>query len=734
MKLNIQRFAVTKSTTFAESDVSIEGNTSTLKITIKFSPNNTSTYFSSKTLNCTCNGVKKTASVSLSKGGSVSKTFTFTGIQHNTDGTKSVSWSWSCATGTSVLGTISDSGTKALTTIQRYAKITSVSGFSTGSTIAVSYHSYSANYTYELFVQYGEEGASFKIYENIDGSVGDHTLNITVGNSYFNVYPNDTSAEIVYGITTFIDATTSYDDTYLTTIELRPNVIPSATIGTLTEADSTMQDLNWKDGNNKPIFVQNHSKLYIPVTGSGVNNSTIKKLQIYIQNQSWSKENSTSYTFTSNTLTTSGSNSIKAIATDSRNRDNNTNPTYKTFNVVEYSNPKIEIAQAQRCKQDGTLDDEGTYVKFSFKGSISPCSNHNDSTFIISYKKTTDEYYTCVNLSTAYSINLSNQISSFTISKDYTYDIKFSAVDSFTTTEIVRTLDTGFDLLNFNPSGKAMAIGKVSEAASNENLLEVALPTKFTEYVKDELVVESIRSKNMYNLQETYSWTSNNTTWYFIDGTSGAYGSDIGTKTALKVKVENGKNYSIKIGTITNAVGGQLVYDDETTIINGTNLLTSGQTFTASKNGYVLLRFRVESGKTATISKVQLEEGSSPTTYYSYQELNYNEYYKDGEILNTSNNYLYLGAVFQPPNVNATLFLTKKIPRGKTLTMTGNMRLFLGGSSPISSWTNISNLSPQISYIPDTNIVRILLVTSITSGNWQNAILNISDGSKITMS
>ena len=32
--------AVTKSTTFAESAISIENNTSTLKITIKFSPNN----------------------------------------------------------------------------------------------------------------------------------------------------------------------------------------------------------------------------------------------------------------------------------------------------------------------------------------------------------------------------------------------------------------------------------------------------------------------------------------------------------------------------------------------------------------------------------------------------------------------------------------------------------------------------------------------------------------------
>ena len=36
----------------------------------------------------------------------------------------------------------------------------------------------------------------------------------------------------------------------------------------------------------------------------------------------------------------------------------------------------------------------------------------------------------------------------------------------------LQLLDAGFDLMNFNASGKAMAIGKVSEAGANEELLE----------------------------------------------------------------------------------------------------------------------------------------------------------------------------------------------------------------------------------------------------------------------
>ena len=119
MKLDIQKFAVTKSTTFAESNLNVQNNTSTLKISITFSANNSVTYFSSATLKCTCNGVTQSKTVSHPVGGSASASFTFSNIRHNADGTKTVSWSWSCATGTSVLGTISDSGTRRLTNLHK---------------------------------------------------------------------------------------------------------------------------------------------------------------------------------------------------------------------------------------------------------------------------------------------------------------------------------------------------------------------------------------------------------------------------------------------------------------------------------------------------------------------------------------------------------------------------------------------------------------------------------------
>lgn len=127
MKLNIQKFG--QNTTFSESNIDASRNTSNLTINISFWAPTSQTWFASATLNCWCDGQQQSANVSLSRGGSVNASFTFHNIAHNNDGTRSVNWAWSCATGTSGLGTISNSGTQKLTQILRQANITSCYDF-----------------------------------------------------------------------------------------------------------------------------------------------------------------------------------------------------------------------------------------------------------------------------------------------------------------------------------------------------------------------------------------------------------------------------------------------------------------------------------------------------------------------------------------------------------------------------------------------------------------------------
>lgn len=128
LKLNIQLFAASKSTTFSES-TNISANTSTLTINIYFSANNNTTYFSNRTLNCSCYGQSQSANVTLVRGGSVSVSFTFYNLGHNADGTGGADWAWDCNTGTQVLGHIGDSGRYTFATIPRQANVTGANNF-----------------------------------------------------------------------------------------------------------------------------------------------------------------------------------------------------------------------------------------------------------------------------------------------------------------------------------------------------------------------------------------------------------------------------------------------------------------------------------------------------------------------------------------------------------------------------------------------------------------------------
>ena len=176
---------MSKSTTFKESGIDITNNQSDLTITIKFSADNSVTWFSGATLYCTCNGTTKSASVSLSAGGSVTKSFTYSNINHNSDGTKSVNWNWSCATGTSALGTVSASGTKVLTTIPRASTVTASDG-TIGQTANIKVVKKSSSFTTTL--QYKMSGQSN--WTTIASKISSSSYTWTLPISFYNLIPN----------------------------------------------------------------------------------------------------------------------------------------------------------------------------------------------------------------------------------------------------------------------------------------------------------------------------------------------------------------------------------------------------------------------------------------------------------------------------------------------------------------------------------------------------------------
>ncbi len=154
--------------------------------------------------------------------------------------------------------------------------------------------------------------------------------------------------------------------------------------------------------------------------------------------------------------------------------------------------------------------------------------------------------------------------------------------------------------------------------------LKDALKYKVFEFlVHGKVKQETTTGKNLYNAEETYNWTSN-IGWHFIDGSFGAQGTNIGDKTTLKAPVEQGVTYTFSVNTIISSPSEstqtplRLVYGDESNIANVSDGNYS-YTFTATKTGYILLRLYInEDNTTVTISNIQLEEGSTATSYEPY--------------------------------------------------------------------------------------------------------------------
>ena len=563
MKLDIQLFA-TINTTFSESNISIENNTSSLTITIYFSADNSQTWFASKTLYCNCNDQVQSKNVRLDKGGHVQESFTFNNIQHNTDGTKSVQWSWDITTGTSVLGTIERSGTRTLTAIPR-ASTPTFSSNPTELNQSVTITTNRAVNTFTHTITYSIGSSSGTIAEN----VGDSTT-WTPPLSLANEITTSTSGDCIITCTTYNGDTLIGTKQVVLGLTIPSSIVPSVSIGTLTEASDVMIALGWN------VFVQNKSKLNIPITASGSYGSTITSIITTINGLNFSGSN-----VTTSTLVTAGTNTISTTATDSRGR---TATTTTTYNVIAYSNPSITSAQVQRCLQDGTLSEDGTYLLYTFVGTISPVSNNNYTSFKIGRKLTTDDNYTYVTISSNYSVNAQDQVSTFTISPDYPYDIIFEAEDSFMTTSINRTIDTGFDLMNFNANGKAMAIGKVSEATGNQELFEIDLPIQMTQTISSNT---SITATNFIGAWESYTndiatqnTTSNN--YLVVDSNDHiqykeviGYGIEYSTTEHVIGKWKDGSTlYAQTINTSTSAGNNDIAMPNGITIRNVYGLTT----------------------------------------------------------------------------------------------------------------------------------------------------------------
>lgn len=401
----------------------------------------------SKDWSVTVNGTKYSGTNTVGIGNNTTKTLASgqTTVAHNADGSKSFSYSFSQEFGItfsgSSIGTKSGSGTGTLNTIPRATTPTlSVSSVDMGGSVTISTPRASSSFTHDLAYSFAGSG-----WVSIATGVG--TSKAWTVPDLASRIPNATSGTMTIRCITKNGSTTIGTKTVLLTVKVPTSVVPSISAVTLAEATSGLAA-------QFGAYIQNKSKVKATITAAGAKGSTIKSYSTTFQGKTY-----TGASWTSDTLTKSGSLSLTTKVTDSRGR---TASKTTTVSVLAYTAPKITAFDAFRCLSDGTEAHDGTYVTVKYNYTAPSLNGGNTVSMTIERKLPSATTWTSIHTGTALTTNTSAILSGF--AADNQWDLRLTVKDWFgATSRYPLTVPTAEVIMDIRADGKGIGFGKVAE-------------------------------------------------------------------------------------------------------------------------------------------------------------------------------------------------------------------------------------------------------------------------------
>jgi len=454
----------------------VNNNTSTLLYELYLYRPYSISSSASKSYSINVNG-SRVASGTTTIGGSGRKEIKsgYVTVSHNSDGTKSVSFSFSMQIDItfsgSWIGTVSASGTDTLSTIPRKSSL-SVGNGTLNNSQTISISRASSSFTHTITYKCGSYSGT------IANKTSSTSVSWTPSLTLANANTTGTSVSATITLTTYNGSSSLGSVSKNITYNIPSSVKPSINIVTVGSNPSGHLS-------TYGAYIRNRTKATFSISASTSYGSAISSYKVVISGSTYS---SSSNSLTTNNLNSTGNITATITVTDKRGR---TDSTTRTLTVLDYAPPVIDLAKLERCDQDGTLNSKGSYCKLSYKITTTALNNNNSKNYSYKIKLITDAEYTTVSLPNTDYVEENFVIFSASISNSY--NIIVSAIDDFATTTKFLTLSAGSAIMNWLANKLGMAIGKVAELSG---FFEIGYKTMF----KDEVYMDTYSDveKNFY--------------------------------------------------------------------------------------------------------------------------------------------------------------------------------------------------------------------------------------------
>ena len=378
-------------------------------------------------------------------------------INHNSNGEGSFTVGGSCSAnvlddrGYGVDKTISiSSRTVSLPKINRVSTISSNATSTTkfGDTITFSINRKSSSYTHTI--TYSMYNASGTIATGVGAS-----YNWAIPTSLISYTPNNVQPNISITCITYSGNTKLGSTTYTFKCLVPDSYVPTCSLE-LTEANPIMLELDLG------VYIQGVSQLNGVVTATGIENSTIASYLTTTNDVSYSTP-----TFITNLLKYNGERTVTSTIVDSRGR---TATDSQTIEIIEYFQPTIFSCKVERCLQDGTPSEDGTYGKASISYKVAPVNNGTTDLNTVTVKVT---YGTSTKTATLNSFEGTYTFTElfYGLETNATYNFSFEVVDLFNSQAPQvqpYSMPPSFVTISKLAGGKGVTFGQV---ASEEGLI-----------------------------------------------------------------------------------------------------------------------------------------------------------------------------------------------------------------------------------------------------------------------